>query len=695
MRAKPLILVVDSTRATLRYMESILGDTYYISFAQSGLEALDAAKAEQPELIILNVNMSGMDGFEVMEELRKDIDTEDIPVVLMMDDKDNESELRGLQAGAMDFIIMPFAPDILKTRVSHIMELSSLRRKLEGTIERQKQQISNMSLQSMMTTAQMVDAKDRYAKGHSIGVAICAKAIAKRLNWSDTEIEDLYYTALLHDIGKIAVEDSILNKAGSLTEEEYEAVKQHTSIGAEIVRNTTFIPGVANGVYYHHEHYDGKGYFGLAGEKIPLAARIIAVADAYEAMSSDRSFRRRLSQENIKNELILNRGTQFDPNIVDVFMQMLEEGFTIDEKMVERELRAGNNAEEAGALLHQVFSENAKEIQSELEKDSLTGFLNRRYFEEKVNNYLLRPQVSGTFFMMDVDNFKEVNDTYGHAAGDELLMKFAGILKKNVRENDFVCRIGGDEFAIFFPELDKEPVIKRRAESILQMFSDMKEKLGYHCCSVSIGIMTKYAETEEVDCDTLYRDADKALYHVKNNGKDSYYMYKNMTHSETKLNHEEKQLDLQQLMRKISERKYHQGAYAVEYGRFSYIYQFIARNMERSKQHVQIIMFHVEEIVGNKNEAQLEDSLMLLETAIIHSLRRGDVTTQFSPMQQIVILMNANKENGVLVAERIINKYNDLAGPKALGVTYEIREVPAKEFQNITTDEQDSEENVK
>lgn len=682
MRAKPLVLVVDSTRATLRYMESILSDIYYVSFAQSGLEALDAAKAELPDLIILNVNMSGMNGFEVMEELQKDVETADIPVVLLMDDKDNDSELRGLQAGAMDFIIMPFAPDILRTRVEHILELSQLRRKLEGTIEKQKEQISSMSLQSMMTTAQMVDAKDRYAKGHSIRVAICAKAIATRLGWNKTDIEDLYYTALLHDIGKIAVEDSILNKAGALTGEEYEAVKQHTSIGAEIVRNTTFIPGVANGVYYHHEHYDGKGYFGLVGEKIPLAARIIAVADAYEAMSSDRSFRRRLSPELIKKELADNRGTQFDPNIIDVFMEMLEEGYAIDEKMVERELRAGNSANEAGTLFHQVFSENVKEMQSELEKDSLTGFLNRRYFEEKVNNYLLKPQVSGTFFMMDVDNFKEVNDTYGHAAGDQLLLEFAAILKKNVRGNDFVCRIGGDEFAIFFPELDKESVIQQRAESILQMFTEKKEELGFHCCSVSIGIKIKYAGTEEVNCDILYRDADKALYHVKNNGKDDYYIQPGLRQEEQTTNREEKQMSLNQLMRKISERQYHQGAYSVEYGRFANIYQFIARNLERSKQHVQVILFHLEqEEEGARGIARLEDALMLLETAIIHSLRRGDVTSQFSPVQQVVVLMNASRDNGGAVAQRVIDKYYDLAGTKALQLTYEIREIPMKEIK--------------
>ncbi|MBO5485553.1 MAG: diguanylate cyclase [Eubacterium sp.] len=696
MRAKPLILVVDSTRATLRYMESILVDKYYVSFAQSGLEALDAAKAEQPDLIILNVNMSGISGFEVMKELKEDKETEDIPVVLMMDEKDNESEIRGLQEGAMDFITMPFAPEILRTRVEHIIELGFLQRKLEGKIEKQKEQINNMSLQSMMTIAQTVDAKDRYAKGHSIRVALCAKAIAKRLNWNEKETVDLYYTALLHDIGKIAVGDSILNKAGNLTEEEFDAIKQHTTIGAEIVRNTTFIPGVEDGVCYHHEHYDGKGYFGLAGEKIPLAARIIAVADAYEAMSSDRSFRRKLSKERIWEELMLNRGTQFDPHIIDVFMQMLEEGFVIDEKMVERELGTGTELEEAGALLRQVFSENAKETQSELEKDSLTGFLNRRYFEEKVNNYLLKPQATGTFFMMDIDNFKEVNDTYGHAAGDELLLEFAKVLKKNVRENDFVCRIGGDEFAIFFPELDREYVIRQRAESIIGMFTEKKEELGYYCCSVSIGIMTKYASDEEVNCDSLYRDADKALYHVKNNGKDDYHMFVNIPTYVDGGNLAENQLSLNQLVRRIAERKYHQGAYSVEYGRFAYIYQFIARNVERSKQQVQIVLFNMEDKEKKEPEREwLEDSMMLLETAIIRSLRRGDVTTQFSPTQQIVVLMNTNEENGLMVAQRIVKKYDDLAGKKALGVSYEIMEIPFQELEEKQKEELEAAEKSK
>ncbi len=678
VKSKPLLLAVDTTRTTLRYIESILGDSYYVSTAQSGMEALDAAKAELPDLIMMNVNMSGMNGFEVLEYLKEDEETKDIPVVLVVDEKNNEIELRGLQAGAMDFITMPFDPEIMKTRLGHVLELATMRHRLEDEIEKQQQKISNMSIQSMMTIAQTVDAKDRYAKGHSVRVALYSKAIAKAMGWSDEDIDNLYYTALLHDIGKIAIEDSILNKAGALTEEEFENVKRHIYVGAEIVKNTNFIPGVIDGVYYHHERYDGTGYVGIEGEKIPKTARIIAVADAYEAMNADRSFRRKYTKEKAMEELVINRGTQFDPEVVDVFMKLLEEGFELDESAVEKVLVESENEGEAGALLRQVFNESAKEAQNELEKDSLTGFLNRRYFEEKINNYMLKPKASGAFFMMDLDNFKAVNDTYGHAAGDNLILAFAEVLRKNVRERDYVCRIGGDEFAIFYPEMDREHVIRDRAENIIEMFKQEKIAMGYRNCSVSIGIMTKLPNNEYMDCNELYQAADKALYHVKNNGKDDYHFYSFMPHDEQASDLIQKPLDLKQLMHQIAERKYHQGAYSVEYDRFSYIYQFIARNVERSKQQVQIILFTmVSEDESNRNK--LEDSLMLLETAIVRSLRRGDVTTQFSPTQQIVILMGTNPENGRLVAERIAQKYRDLAGKNALRVVYDLREVPMDE----------------
>lgn len=191
--------------------------------------------------------------------------------------------------------------------------------------------------------------------------------------------------------------------------------------------------------------------------------------------------------------------------------------------------------------------------------------------------------------------------------------------------------------------------------------------------------MTKYANQEKVDCTILYDNADKALYYVKNNGKDDYHMYADIPGEEKGTSGYFKQMDLKQLMRKIQERKYHHGAYAVEYDRFAYIYQFIARNIERSKQEVQIILFTLQD-KSNPDilEDELEDALMILETAIVRSLRRGDVTTRLSAMQQIVVLMDTNMENGKIVANRIMNKYKALSSDNRFIISYDITEVPVK-----------------
>lgn len=677
MAKKPQILVADNTKVALRYMESVLSDIYQVALVQTGREVLDYLATDHPDLILLNASMSGMDGYEVLRQIKKQDSIREIPVILMTSQKDTESELRGLQAGAIDFVSLPFEPAILRARIDHIVELVILRRQQANQIARQKEQIDRLSLQSVITIAHTVDTRDRYASKHSLRVALYCKEIARRLGYTEKEIDELYYIALLHDIGKIAIEDSILNKAGRLTPEEYETVKQHVSIGAEIVHNTNFVPGVEEGVRYHHERYDGSGYMGVQGEKIPMAARIIAVADAYEAMLADRAYRKHLSREQAVDELKQGRGTQFDPHIVDVFLELLQEGLAIDEESVEREINAGGEITEAGALLRQVFQESVQETQSELEKDSLTGFLKRKYFEEKINNYLLHPKSCGTFFMMDLDNFKRVNDTYGHKAGDELIRIFAGVIREHTREHDYVCRMGGDEFAVFFPELDKDSVICQRAECMIESFARQKAEAGYGICSVSIGIMTRYMGDREIDCEELYEKADRALYFVKNNGKDDYHQYVSMSGNAGQEPQKSSQMDLEQLMRQIAERKYRPGAYAIEYDRFSFIYQFIARNVERSRQHVQVILFSVDLPGGTELLLEkLEDSLMLLETAIVRSLRRGDVTTRFSSTQQIVILMDANEENGRMVANRILDKYISVGSGYVIPAQFEIMELP-------------------
>lgn len=185
--------------------------------------------------------------------------------------------------------------------------------------------------QSLQTFARTIDAKDTYTNGHSIRVAQYSREIAKKLGLSEKEQERIYYLAMLHDIGKIGIPDSILTKPGKLTDEERAIIQTHPAIGGEILKDFTALDGIAEGAKYHHERYDGNGYGeGITGEDIPLVARIIGVADTYDAMSSDRCYRKALSRETILKELRDGKNTQFDPEIVEVMLQLLEEGFGAD-----------------------------------------------------------------------------------------------------------------------------------------------------------------------------------------------------------------------------------------------------------------------------------------------------------------------------------------------------------------------------
>ena len=676
MNRKTNLLVVDGSRTTMRYTDSIFGGYCQIHLARTGIEAMDVVEIKPIDIIIMNRNLPDMDGFDLLEKWHKERLTDDISVVIAGDERNKQQEVEALQKGAADYISMPFVPEILKLRVDHLVELHYYRKELESEIKKQKKKVSDLSFQAMITIAHTIDLKDRYGEGHSLRVALYSREIARRLGWTVEELENLYNVALLHDIGKIAIEDSILNKMGTLTEQEYESVKRHTKVGADIVKNTTFIPGIKEGISYHHERYDGTGYVGLKGKDIPLIARILAVADAVTAMEEDRPFRRRLSSMELEKELISNKGKQFDPDIVNVAVEMLHEGYDVDEKLAQMMKQIPGDVSETGELMRQVVTTSTQETKSELEKDSLTGFLNRRSFEEKIEKFLRKPMSYGTFFMMDMDNFKSVNDTYGHLAGDELILIFADIIKNCVREQDFVCRVGGDEFAIFFPYLDKEKVIRKRADEIMSCFAKERERLGYSNCSVSIGIMTKYAKSNNMDYDKLYKCADNALYYVKNNGKDDFHIYASAIMDGGMDSLEQEQLDVQQLIQRVAERKEYMGAYRVEYDSFSYIYRFIARNVERTKQPVQIALFTFPLKEKSEEEVmKIQNSLALLEKAIAQSLRRGDVTSRISLTQQIVILMGANKENGMHVVDRMVQCYDGLAGEEGLKIEYDIKDV--------------------
>lgn len=206
-------------------------------------------------------------------------------------------------------------------------EVNELKQQLQIDLEQKTRQMETLALQSITTIANTIDAKDEYTKGHSERVAAYSVKTAHALGWNSSDIQQLQNAALLHDIGKIGVPDAVLKKAAKITDEEYEIIKQHTVIGADILKDITMIPNLNEGALYHHERFDGKGYpAGLKGKDIPLTARVIAIADSFDAMNTKRVYREPLPKDVIMAELKKNRGTQFDPEILDVFVELYDRG---------------------------------------------------------------------------------------------------------------------------------------------------------------------------------------------------------------------------------------------------------------------------------------------------------------------------------------------------------------------------------
>lgn len=225
--------------------------------------------------------------------------------------------------------------DAIVIVVVHIVDIKMAN--YEKTHAAYKDQLS----ESLRTIANIIDTKDEYTKGHSVRVAIYSGMLAKRMGMSEYDQERIYHIGLLHDIGKIGIPAAILTKPGRLNDEEFETIKKHPALGAQIMKDFASIPGVVNGIRYHHERYDGKGYNdGLKGEEIPIEGRIICVADSYDAMSSKRCYRNALSYDFIMNELKRNSGVQFDPEIVKHMIALVEEGYApvSDEEMEEYEI---------------------------------------------------------------------------------------------------------------------------------------------------------------------------------------------------------------------------------------------------------------------------------------------------------------------------------------------------------------------
>ena len=336
------VIIVDDDAMNLQIAGKILSSGgIRVTALKSGeaLLSLIEEKKECPDLILLDIKMPGMDGFETLRKLRLiSAAAAKIPVIFLTADESSGAESKGLSLGAMDFIRKPFVPEVLMLRVQHIIELVTLQNQLSYEVQKKTKENRMMLVHVVESLAAAIDTKDIYTRGHSGRVAEYARRIAKIAGYSDFRQQEIYMMGLLHDVGKIGVPNAIINKEEPLTEGEFAVIKKHPGMGAQILENIKEDPELTIAARYHHERFDGKGYpDGLSGFDIPEVARIIAVADAYDAMSSDRVYRKKLSKEKIIEELSSGKGSQFDPKFADIMISIMKEDMQRQEQEEKKE----------------------------------------------------------------------------------------------------------------------------------------------------------------------------------------------------------------------------------------------------------------------------------------------------------------------------------------------------------------------
>ncbi|MBQ4283840.1 MAG: diguanylate cyclase [Lachnospira sp.] len=660
------ILVVDDYPTNLKFVESTLKDDYKLILVKSGQKALDYLSKNHVDLVLLDILMPEMDGFETFERIKKLEHNNDVPVVFLTADVDVDNEIKGLQMGAVDFIRKPFVPEVMLNRVNHIVQLDELNKNLENKVKEKTVQVEQLSFEIISTVASMIEAKDKYTKGHSVRVAEYSAILARALGWKDEEIKNIKYIALLHDIGKVGIPDNVLNKPGRLTDVEFDVIKAHTTIGGDILRDIKTIVDVDSGAKYHHERYDGKGYpAGLVGEHIPEVARVICIADAYDAMRSKRIYRDSMAIETIREELVKGSGTQFAPDYVAVFIKLLDEGsLEIDFGLLEK---SNTFFGESSDIIGQIVKSIEEEVQKSESVDSLTGLLGRKIGETKIIQAM--ENEPGCLAFVDLDNLKRTNDTMGHIAGDYAL-KTVGEVLTEFGNNAIVARLGGDEFLFYMKGADREQATAK-IEQIIEAFGNRKTESTYlSVSSLSIGLCMT---TPQDVFDSVLKRADRALYHIKQSGKCGYYFYS----YEVEKSKSRSTVDLEKLVANLKVQGGYTGPLSVEYREFAKIYDYVHHLGERYEHNTKLVMITLEfNDNANLYIDEREHAMKCMEKTIKLSLRSVDVSTRFSSDQFIIILFNARREDIELITGRIQECFYKIYDSKLVNVGFDMAELP-------------------
>lgn len=325
---RPQLLVVDDEPANLQVLRHILQEDYRLLFAKDGAKALELAAREKPELILLDVMMPGMTGYEVCAQLKATPATSTIPVIFVTALADVEDEAQGFAVGAVDYITKPVSPAIVKARVRTHLSLVRV------------EELRETRLQIVQRLGLAAEYKDNETGLHVIRMSHYSRVLALAAGFSEAQAEELLNAAPMHDVGKIGIPDAVLRKPGKLDGEEWEVMKQHAQIGADIIgEHPSGLLRMAREIALnHHEKWDGSGYpRGISGAEIPVEARIIAIADVFDALTSERPYKKAWPVEEAVQLLREQSGRHFDPELVELFLGQLPAILEIKERWAERD----------------------------------------------------------------------------------------------------------------------------------------------------------------------------------------------------------------------------------------------------------------------------------------------------------------------------------------------------------------------
>lgn len=329
------ILIIDDQPVNVALLEGILEEEDFTSYRSvvDSREALPAYLDYLPDLILLDLQMPFMDGFEVMKQIRACLAPQDfLPILVLTADITPGSKRRALAEGAMDFLTKPFDATEVVLRIRNLLQTRALHLQLQGQNEILDQKVRNRTAELEATQVEILERlalaaeyRDDTTGQHTKRVGETAAQIGEALGWQTREIELIRRAAPLHDVGKIAISDLILLKPGRLTTEEFERMKMHTELGARILSGGQFplMQWAEQIARTHHERWDGTGYIGLCGESIPMAGRIVAVADVFDALTSERPYKSALTQNEAIEEIQRQSGQQFDPRVVEAFLKVV------------------------------------------------------------------------------------------------------------------------------------------------------------------------------------------------------------------------------------------------------------------------------------------------------------------------------------------------------------------------------------